>query len=142
MARLSAFKIDSKAVETGSWVRAGEEYDDLEILTRGFTDQYTDAHQAKLRKAAKGLGGDTSKLPIAISRALLVESLLQHVILDVRNLQDGSGQPVTMTAFAAMLSDPDYAELVSACLKAASRVGLAKADDLADAVGNSAPPSA
>ena len=136
MARLSAFKIDSKMVESGDWVRVGEEYDDLEILTRGFTDQ------AKLRKAARGFGGDTAKLPISVSRALLVESLVQNVILDVRNLKDDAGQPVLMPAFVALLRDPDYAELVAACLKAASRVGLAKADDLADAVGNSAPPSA
>ena len=142
MARLSAFKIDSKMVEAGDWVRVGEEYDDLEILTRGFTDQYTDAHQAKLRKAARGFGGDTAKLPISVSRALLVESLVQNVILDVRNLKDDAGQPVLMPAFVALLRDPDYAELVAACLKAASRVGLAKVDDLADAVGNSAPPSA
>ena len=142
MATLKAFRVDSKAVETGEWVRAGDEYDDLEILCRGFTDQYNDSHQSALRKAAKSVGGDTRLLPLAVSRGILIEKLIQHVILDVRNLADDQGNPVNMAQFAAYLRDPDYSDLVTACIKSAAKVGQAKADDLADASGNSAPLSA
>ena len=142
MATLSSFRVDSKAIETGEWVKAGEEFDDLELLTRGLTDQYTDSHQAALRKAARSLGGDTRAIPLAISRAILVEKLLQHVLLDVRNLKDDAGNAVTMAQFAEILRSDDYPELLAACVKAANRVGIAKAAELADAAGNSAPLSA
>ena len=141
MARITAFKINSKAVETGEWIRLGEEFDDAEVLTRGYTDAYTDAHQAKLRRAAKSMNGDATKLPIAVSRGLLIESLLQHVVLDVRGIQNADGSNTTMAQFADYLRDPDYATLLAAVLGAAGRVGLSR-DDVADAVGNSAQPSA
>lgn len=141
MARISAFKINSKAVETGEWVRLGEEFDDADVRVRGFTDAYTDSHQRKLRVAAKGYAGDTTKLPIAVARGLLIESLLAHVVLDVRNIQNADGSAMTMDQFAEYLRNPDYAPLLQATLGAAGRVGLS-ADDVADAVGNSAQPSA
>lgn len=141
MARIGAFKIDSKAIETGEWQRLGEEFDDAEVMVRGFTDAYSNAHAAKLRRAAKPFNGDTSKLPVEISRALLIESVLQHVLLDVRGIQDVDGTPATKDHMAKWLPDPDYAPLLIATLAAAGRVGLSKVD-VADAAGNSAPPSA
>jgi hypothetical protein len=136
MAKLSAFKTDSKAIHEGEWIRVGEEYDDLDIRTRGFTDAYFDAQAAKQRKAAVGFGGDVSKLPSALRRQINIECLLAHVVLDVRNLQHDDGRNVTFEEFKEMLRDPDYGELLSACFKAASMVGQRRAADLEDAAGN------
>lgn len=136
MARIGAFKIDSKAIETGEWQRLGEEFDDAEVLVRGFTDAYTNAHAAKLRQAAKPFNGDTSKLPIEVSRALLIESVLKHLVLDVRKIQNLDGSDTTLAQFADYLRDPDYALLLNATLTAIGRVGLTKAA-VADAAGNS-----
>ena len=143
MAKLSAFKTDSRAVNEGEWVRVGEEYDDLEVRTRGFTDAYFDAQAAKQRRAAVSFGGDTNKLPMALRRKINIECLTQHVILDVRNLEDDiTGQPMTVERFKALLEDPDYGDLLTACFKAASQVGQRRATELEEAAGNSVPASA
>jgi len=142
MARIAAFRVDSKKIEQGEWVSPGEEYDDLEILTRGYTDVYTDARAAKLRRAAVGFGGDTTKIPNAISRAIVVECLIQHVLLDVRHLADDQGAPVPFAAFCDLLRNPDYADLLTASIRAAGMVGLRRKADVDDALGNSAAPSA
>jgi hypothetical protein len=142
MAKLSSFRQDSRAIQEGEWVRVGEEYDDLEIRTRGFTDAYFDAQAARQRKAAVGFGGDVTKLPSAIRRQINVECLIQHVVLDVRNLTHDDGRPVTKEEFYDLLRDPDYAELVIACFRAASLVGQRRAADLEEAEGNSASASA
>jgi CTP:molybdopterin cytidylyltransferase MocA len=142
MARLSNFKIDSKAVQAGAWVSPGDEYDDLQILTRGFTDAYTDARSAKMRRAAVQFNGDQAKIPNATSRAITVDCLESHVLLDVRNLADDAGAPVLFPAFCDLLRNPDYADLLTACIKAAGQVGVRKVVDLEDALPNSPPPSA
>lgn len=142
MARLSGFKINSKAIENGQWVSPGEEYDDLQILTRGFTDLYTDARAAKLRRAALAYSGETTKVPNSIQREILVECMIEHVLLDVRNLTDDQGSPVDFARFCDLLRDPDYADLVTASIRAASLVGKQRLADTKDAAGNSATPSA
>lgn len=142
MAKLSSFRTNSKAIQEGEWVKVGEEYDDLEIKTRGFSDVYFDAQAAKQRRAATGFGGDVTKLPSALRRSINVEALIAHVVLDVRNLTDDAGKPVTKDQFCDLLRNDDYAELVVACFKAAGQVGQRKAADIEDAVGNSRLPSA
>lgn len=141
MARLASFKIDSRAREAGEWQSPGEEYDDLEILTRGFTDAYTDARAARLRRAAMGFGGDASKIPSGSARSITVECLITHCLLDVRGLVDDAGGTVTFARFCDLLRDPDYADLFVAAVRAASLVGMRRAADVQDALGNSSPPS-
>ncbi len=141
MAKLSSFKVDSNAVEAGEWQSPGDEYDDMEIRTRGFTDLYTDARAARMRRLAVGFGGDERKVPNKLQREVIVDCLIKHVILDVRGLVDDAGTPVTFAAFCDLLRNPDYADLFKACVNAASMVGLQSRQDTADALGNSAPPS-
>lgn len=141
MAKLSQFKQNSRAIQEGEWVRVGEEYDDLEIQTRGLTDSYYDAQASRQRRAAVSLGGDVSKLPSAIRRRINIECLIEHVLLTppVRNLQHDNGREVTGAEFEDMLRDPDYPELFLACFKAAAQVGQKRAEDLEEAKGNSLP---
>jgi hypothetical protein len=70
MAKISTFKINFRAQKEGEWVPPGEEYGDLEILTRGLTDTYFDAQAARQRRAAVGFNGNVDKLPLAIRRAI------------------------------------------------------------------------
>lgn len=141
MARVASFRTDSSAEEQGAWIEPGEEFDDLRIKTRGFTDVYRDAQAARLRRAAVPFGGDESKVPNAVRRAVLIECLVKHVVLDVENLEDENG-PVEFAQFCEMLRNPDYKALVTAVLKAASMVGLQQQADLEEALPNSAAPSA
>jgi hypothetical protein len=136
MAKISAFKTNSKAINEGEWIRVGDEYEDLEIHTRGFTDAYYDAQARRQRRAAIPLNGDVSKLTNAQKRAINTEVLIEHVVLGVRNLAHDDGREVTFAEFQDMLRDPDYAELLLACYRAAGQVGQRRAADLEEAVGN------
>ena len=136
MASLNKFKIDSKRVADGDWISPGEEYDDLEIKTRGFTDEYTDARNSKIRRASALYNNDPARIPTAVSRAITVECMIKYVVQDVRNLKDANEQPVNFAQFCDMLLDPDYYDLVVACIKAAAIVGVQRAADKADAEKN------
>jgi len=137
MARLNSFRVDSRLIEQGEWVSPGEEYDDLEILTRGLTDQYSDARAAKLRRAALRYGGDVNKLPGSITRDITVECMIDHVLLDVRHLSDEDGNPIDFAGFKELLRNPDYSDLVIAALKAAAIVGTQRIRNAEDAEKNS-----
>jgi hypothetical protein len=142
MARLSRFRVDSTLLNEGEWVHPDEaEYDDLEIKTRGFTDAYTDSRAVKLRRAAQRYGNDVARVPAHISRDITIEALIQHCLLDVRNIVDDNGNPITFDAFCNLLRNPDYADLVVAALKAASIVGMQHDGDREDATKNSPKPS-
>ena len=142
MAKLTSFKVDSKTVEQGEWVSPGDEYDDLMILTRGFTDLYTDARAARMRRLAVGYGGDERKVPNKLARAAVADALIQHVLIDVKNLAKPDNTPVTFAEFCEYIKNPDYSDLFKAAVAAAAMVGMSRKQDVQDALGNSAPPSA
>lgn len=145
MVSLSAFRQNSTAIQQGEWVSPGEEFGDLEIRTRGFTDQYFDAKAALERKAARRLGVEVIALPAAELRAITIECVQRYLVLGVRNLvhDEGTqaGEVVSTEQFQEFLANPDLAELTVAVLKAAARVGRARKADLDDAVGNLSRPS-
>lgn len=138
MAKLKNFKRDmAKALDSGEWVRVGDEYDDLEIQTRGFTDEYTDMRNALLRRTAvQRYRGDLTKVTTAESRDITIDCIAAKSILGVRNLIDDDGQPVTLAAFVDMLRDPDYSDLFTAALVACANVGRARTADAEDDVKN------
>ncbi len=138
MAKASAFKQDGDAIENGEWTSLGEEFDDVEVLTRGFTDAYFDAQATKQRKAARGFGGDVDKLPNALRRKINTECLIKHVLVapGVRNLVNDDDSPVTFEQFCEMLESPDYRTMLHGCFRAAGQVGQLRTADLEDAAKN------
>lgn len=127
MAKLSDFAVDADAIKDGEWVRLGGDYDDIEIHTRGLTDQYWDTTSAKQRKMAQGFNGDTEALPVRHRRDINTRAFIEHCLLDppVKNLfhDDARTKEVTGEEFRKMLLDPRYQKLVAACYAAARRVG-------------------
>lgn len=134
MAKLSNFRQDSAAIESGEWVTLTE-YDNLRIKTRGFTNQYKDAMALRRRRAAQSLGGDEAKIPAGILRAITVEALINHLLIDVADLTDENGEAVTFEAFCNLLRNPDYEPLGLACIEAAQRVGKRQGYDMEDMQG-------
>lgn len=141
MARLSAFKVDSKKIESGEWVKPGEDWDDLEILTRGHTDKFIDSQAGRLRRAAKSMGGETEKLSLAIKRAVLIDCLIEFCLLDVRGLSDDEGNKITFDQFTELLRSGDYPSLVTAAIFAAAQVGNKRSAEIEEAVKNLSAPS-
>lgn len=139
MAKLSAFRSDTKSIQDGMWIRVDEMlYDDIEILTRGYTDEFVDAQTARLARAAIPFGGDQARLPNATRRQINAQLLREFLVLDVRNLKNDDGTDVTIGDFLDLIADPAYYRLSRACFDAAARVTAQSADQLAAAVGNSA----
>jgi hypothetical protein len=138
-------KIDSRRLESGEWVKPGEDWRDLEIQTRGHTDKFVNSHQKRLRQAAKSLNGNIEALPIEIKRAALLEALIEHCLLGVRGLgtrdPDGSVRTVTFPEFVDMLRSGDYPKLVTAAILASAQVGEKRSDDVEDAIKNLLAPS-
>jgi hypothetical protein len=135
MAKLSKFTINSKALLDGEWVSPGEEYDDLMLYLRGFTDAYADARNTRMRKVAMAFGGREDRIPTERSRDILVDCLDKFVVLDVKNLQHDDGKDVTRDEFIGLLRTPAGAELLVATINAASRVGRVAAEAVDDAAG-------
>jgi hypothetical protein len=120
MASLSKFKQNVTKIKDGTWITLGDEWDSLEVLTRGFTDTYNDAHRQKLRRAAIKYSGDVSKIPGAESRKIIVQLLIDHTLLDIRNLKDQDGNDVKIDVFKELLLDPAYPDLYLAAFQAAN----------------------
>lgn len=142
MASLSRFKTDLSRVNDGAWITLGEEFGEIEIQTRGFTDTYLDSRQSRMRRAATRYGGDLQKIPQADVRAILIDLLIKHCLMDVRNLEDQNGDPVTFALFCELLRDDQYVDLYGAALQAATQVTAEREADLADSKKNLAKPSA
>jgi uncharacterized protein YukE len=107
MANLASRKRNSTAYTSGVWKRPDPDMD-LEILTLGMGDEYLDMQAAKQRKAAKGFGGDTEKLPAAMKRKINIECLIACCLRDVK-FNDDDGNPVSFAEFCEFLRDPEWA---------------------------------
>lgn len=138
MAKLSDFTSDTKAISDGVWLRVNEAvYGDLEILSRGYTDEFVDAQNARLRRAADPYGGDRTQIPNAIWRTVNASLCRDILVLGVRNLKDDDGNEVTLDAFYDMLDHPKYQKLARAAMDAAARVTTASGEQLKVMTGNS-----
>jgi hypothetical protein len=138
VAVLRDFRTDTRAIRDGTWVRVNEAlYGDLEILTRGFTDEFVDANKARTRHAAARYGGDPERIPNSEMRDLNAGLLREYLVLDVRNLLDDDGEVVKIAEFHGLLGDPAYGQLARACWDAAGRVSTMSAAQLEESVKNS-----
>jgi len=138
MAKLASFRINSRAIEEGEWVAAGDEWGDLEVKVRGFTNAYHDARNAAIRRAAVPYAGQADRIPSAIADRIVCDCVIKHLFLDVRNLTGDDGQPVTREQFVELMRNPDFKPLVNAVIVAAAKVGQIREAEAEAAEGNSA----
>lgn len=137
MAKLSTLRVDSRAIDQGEWMALDDDVlPGAEVLTRGYTDAYSDSRSAKLRRAATMYHGDSAKIPAATTRSIVVEALIDHCLIDVRGLTDDNDQPLSFGQFCDFLRSPDYPELLTFVIRAVGLVGRAKAETLEDAKKN------
>ncbi|WP_212374521.1 hypothetical protein [Acetobacter persici] len=137
MATLADLKTDSAAINDGEWKKI-DKYPGLEIKSRGFTDQFIDAQNRRLRKVAEKYRGDVSAIPNAVRRQLNAELLCEFLVLDVRGLFHDKEQhhAVSVEEFKNLLPNPDYRELMGACWEAAGLVTTEAGKQAEDATGN------
>ena len=127
--------IDTAATENGVWQSPGEEFEDFEILTRGFGDKYADMKAARMRNLSAPYNGDVSKVPNALLRKANVDCLEKHVILDIRGLNN-NGEPVTLAAFCELIRSPEGNVYYTAAFTAAGLVSTKRVGAIQEAAGN------
>jgi hypothetical protein len=143
MVSINEFRADSKAINEGDWVRVDSaRYGDLEILTRGFTDDFIDAQNARTEKLAESFMGDRTRILNSDMRKMNASLIEDYLVIDVRNLTDEKGEPVSVALFHAMLYQPEYARLARASWAAAARISTRSVAQMEDARGNLPKPSA
>ena len=135
--KLSAVRRDPSVFKSGEWVHLpGDEFDGAAILTRGFTDAYMNAKNAAFRRVSSAYGG-AEKVPVEKNREVVINAMVDHVLLDVRGIEDDAGQPITLDAFVACLRDqPSYEYLYTAVIAATAMAGVKRAADIEEAAGN------
>ncbi|MDN7354345.1 hypothetical protein [Acetobacter senegalensis] len=134
---LKDFETDSAVINDGKFVKV-DGYDELEIKTRGYTDAYLDARTRRLKQAAEKYDGDIDLIPNGERRQINGELLRDYLVLDVKGVwHDKEKQnPVTADEFRALLGNPSYDRLTSACWRAVGLVQVAATAQQQDAEGN------
>ncbi|EHM01423.1 hypothetical protein HMPREF9946_02162 [Acetobacteraceae bacterium AT-5844] len=123
----------------GEWIAPGGDMDDIEFLTVGFTDAYTDAQNLRHRRLARAYGGDVGAVPVALLRKANLECLLEkRCVTGIRNLLDVNKQPISWDEVKVMVFDPKYRPLADGLFAAARLATLRREADLGEAEGNSA----
>lgn len=135
--RASKVKIDTRAIEDGRWIAVGGAYDDLRILTRGFTDEFRDAQKTKNKTATDAFMCTVEEIPEASLRRINAELLRDYLILDVENFLDDDDKPIPVNIFHEMLFEKQWTRLARACWTSASRVTVLSKEQLESAEGNS-----
>lgn len=142
MAKLSQLRTNTAALNDGEWMLLGLEFDDVEVKVRGQTNAFIDAQNRRLQRAARSYGGEVGRIPIAVLRKHNADLLIEHLLLDVRNLTDDAGKPIGIDQFRELLQQPEYAEIVVACYVASRAVGKVREEETEEVKGNSSPASA
>lgn len=134
---LKEFETDSSVINDGKFVKV-DGYEDLEIKTRGYTDQFLDARTRRLKKAAEKCDGDIDLIPNAERRKINAELLRDYLVLDVKGVWHDKDKQHAVTAeeFRALMGDPRYDRLTSACWRAVGQVQVVATHQQQDAEGN------
>jgi hypothetical protein len=136
MVKLLKLRRDAQKINDGEWVRPGEEFEDLELKIRGYTFEFTDARAERFRAAARKYGGDIAKVKGKESHAIVVSTIKDYLLLDVRGVVDQDGTPIDVDKFKELLSDMNFQMLVRACIEAAGQVGQERLDEDGNALKN------
>lgn len=146
MASLTRYRADIARINDGEWITVGQDGDEFEIRTRGFTPRYRDALNQLCRQAAREANrrlqpGQLAYTPDALPPTMFDkcqgQALAEHVTLDVRGLTHDGDRPVTGDELRDMLRDPEqFSGLLVLAIGAAARVHADRQSESTEA-GNS-----
>lgn len=141
--KLKSIKVNSTRAQQGAWIDGIPQMGDLALRVRGFSNTDYAAFMARevaavprdQREGGRLAGG---LLP-NVRDAILTRGMVEHILLDWKNLTDEDDQPVDYSKEQAMtlLCDPDFRPLRDAVAWAANVVEEVEADKVETAVGNS-----
>lgn len=130
---------NGEAITHGAWIKPAG-FGDLEIRTRGVTDEYVDFQNKTIGEARQAAGGI---LTTTAARNLEINAWVQCCFLDVRGLTHGdpteadpTPKPVTADEFVGYLRTVDGQPLWMACRAATAAVAASKVAQEAAITGN------
>ena len=146
MAKLKAFQRDTASLEDGVWINPDPEFSDIELRVKGrdaaYYDKYTIAIREVVRRAKRDgtlqSNQGLNDLPPSTRDSIENEVMLQHYVLDVRNLEDDEG-PVTIADFRKMAITEQFRPLLSMAQTAFLMATERRAADREEVLGNSKP---
>lgn len=140
MANIKSLRRDMAKVNEGEWRRlylADDADDDAWLYTKGISASYQDVQTRKLNNAAKSFNGQVSKIPTALAHKVEVETAIEALFRNIRNLQLEEGGPdLTFAEFCDAIRDPAYRQLYQLAMAAAAAVGSENEEMTAEAAGN------
>lgn len=145
MAKLSAFTRNSAAVSDGSPIIVGPEGNTFTLVTRGYTNEYADRLWELRRAAAIRLNSNLMPnqtpvspdfLPPSEEDACVAQAIAEKCLLDVRDLNNPDGSPVTLADYCSLMKDRANRPLLALAMQAAGAVGRATKDQLEAAEKN------
>lgn len=134
--KINSAKVDNSAIqsEEGVWQGDLPELGDIAVLVRGLNNkQYRSKFEAMVRALPPNKRKNGAVDPLERDR-LTGLCMLEHVLLDWKNVQDDSGSdmPYSKDQAKVFLTDPDYQKFRDGVFVAASRVGeIAEVEDAA-----------
>jgi hypothetical protein len=143
--KITAAKINDAAIQSmdGVWQEDLPELGDVAVLVRGLNNkQYRLKFEAMVRALPPSKRKNGVVDPIERDRLLGI-CMLEHVLLDWKNIEDENGAQVPYSKEQAKvyLTDPDYQKFKDGVFLAATRVGEAIEEDNVATEKNSAKPS-
>lgn len=142
MAKLGEFRTNARKLREGDWVEMGEDWDGLRLKVRAQSRPYFDTRARGMQRAAKEWGGEEARIPEEVVDRITAEAAGEHLLIDVAELLDAQGQPVTAERYRELMLNPDYQPLVVAVLVASDRLARRARAEAREAEGFSGPPSA
>lgn len=132
--KITSAKVDDAAIQSmdGVWQEDLPELGDIALKVRGLNNkQYRLKFEAMVRALPPGKRKNGNVDPVERDR-LIGACMLEHVLLDWKNIEDEAGNPVPYSKEQAKvyLTDPDYQKFRDAVFIAATRVGEVIESDL------------
>src|SRR3954466_8769898 len=112
--KINSAKVNNAAIQSldGEWQGDLPELGDIAVLVRGLNNkQYRLLFEAKVRALPPGKRKNGAVDPLERDR-ITGESMLEHVLLGWRGVEDDNGQPIPYSKDQARiyLTDPDYSK--------------------------------
>ncbi|MCB1499710.1 MAG: hypothetical protein KDK07_07945 [Bauldia sp.] len=142
--KINSLKTNAAAAAEGRWVKDLPGLGNIELKVRGTNNpEFRRRQQAMYRALPPAKRNKGVIDPVEQDRILGV-CLLDHCLLDWRNVEDETGAPIPFSRAAAepFLTDPDYSTFRDGVLTAASSVDDEDGEAEAETEKNSSRPSA
>ena len=136
--KLSDVRVDASRGEMGDWVTEIPDMGDLALKVRAIGNSDWRQLAAKMHQAIPRAKRMAGRIDLEEADRITNECLLQHGLMDWKNVEGDGGKPIAYSKDAArkFLTDPDYRMFRDAVMWACGEVDRARTDAREEAAKN------